>query len=124
MALQTNLPPVNIQDSAEATKLFFDTYGAQPLEYLATEVDAAVSFFEGRGFANEAAVISAAILLKQAKLDAVPVFKLLDQLKAFTGTQINLLVGEILNNNRPPTSTLGFKTGNITKETQIRNVSA
>ena len=124
MALQTNLPPANIQDSAEATKLFFDTYGEQPLEYLATEVDAAVAFFEGRGFASEAAVISAAILLKQAKLDAVPVFKLLDQLKSFSSTQINLLVGEILNNNRPPTSTLGFKTGNITKETQTRNIAA
>jgi hypothetical protein len=52
------------------------------------------------------------------------VFTLLDQLKKFNGMQINLLVGEILNNNRTNTSTLGFKTGEVVKLSQTRNIAA
>jgi hypothetical protein len=123
-AIKTNLPISNVQDSAESTKLFFDYYGQQPLEFLATEVNATTAFFETRGFDNDAAVVSAAVILKQAKIDEVNVFKLLDQLKTFTGTQINILVGEILNNNRTSTSTLGFKTGEVVKANQTRNIAA
>jgi hypothetical protein len=45
-------------------------------------------------------------------------------MKTLTGTQINILVGEILNNNRTITSTLGFKTSQVVKESQVRNISA
>jgi len=68
--------------------------------------------------------VSAAVILKQAKIDSVNVFTLLDQLKKFNGMQINLLVGEILNNNRTNTSTLGFKTGEVVKLSQTRNIAA
>ncbi len=122
--IKTNLPIPNVSDSAEATKLFFDTYGQQPLQFLATEVDAAIGFFESRGFDKDASTVSAAVLLKQAKLDGIPIFSLLDQMKTFNGTQINLLVGEILNNNRTVTSTLGFKTTDVVKQSQIRNIAA
>jgi hypothetical protein len=64
------------------------------------------------------------VILKQAKIDSVNVFTLLDQLKKFNGMQINLLVGEILNNNRTNTSTLGFKTGEVVKLSQTRNIAA
>jgi len=122
--IKTNLPIPNVSHSAEATKLFFDTYGQQPLEFLSAEVDAAIGFFESRGFDKDAGTVSAAVLLKQAKLDGIPIFKLLDQMKTLTGTQINILVGEILNNNRTITSTLGFKTSQVVKESQVRNISA
>jgi hypothetical protein len=122
--IKTNLPIPNVSDSAEATKLFFDTYGQQPLQFLAAEVDAAIGFFESRGFDKDASNVSAAVLLKQAKLDGIPIFKILDQMKTLNGTQINILVGEILNNNRTVTSTLGFKTTDIVKESQVRNISA
>ena len=51
---KTNLPAKQLTDSAAKTKLFFDTYGAAPLEFNATEVDATLGFFESRGFSKEA----------------------------------------------------------------------
>jgi hypothetical protein len=41
---KTNLPAVEINDSAARTKLFFDTYGQEALEFNATEVDATINF--------------------------------------------------------------------------------
>lgn len=107
--MATNLPAKTITDSAARTKLFFDTYGQQPLEFIATEVDAAVGFFTSRGFKDESAQSVAMVLLKQAKLENLNVFKILDDLKSLTETDISALVSEILNNNRPSTSTLGYR---------------
>ena len=53
--MATNLPTPDVQDSAEATKLFFNQYGIAPLEFSANEVSAAIGFFESRGFTAEAA---------------------------------------------------------------------
>ena len=121
--MATNLPSIQKEDSAAGTKLFFDSYGILPLEFNAVEVDATVAFFQKRGFADEAALTVSATILKQAKLDAVPVFQLLNSLEQFDSLQLSTLVGEILNNNRVPTSTLGFRT-NPVKPTQIRNILA
>lgn len=122
--MSTNLPPPLIEDSAAATKLFFDTYGQTPLEFSANEVEAAIGFFQSRGFDRDAAIVTAAAVLKQAKLDSTPVFKLLDTLKTFSGLQVSALVGEILNNNRPATSTLGFRVVNVEKNEVKRNIAA
>lgn len=119
----TNLPVKTDQTSDRASRLFFDSYGLAPLEFNATEVDAAVTFFRAQGFADEAATVVSATLLKQAKLDNIPIFQILDNLKTFDGLQLSLLIGEILNNNRVPTSTLGFKTERIVNN-QTRNVAA
>jgi hypothetical protein len=105
----TNLPPKRIDDSAAGTKLFFDSYGTQPLEFLASEVDAVEAFFTARGFSKQAALVSAGVILKQAKLDATPVFQILDTIANYQSGDLSLLVAEILNNNRSGTSTLGFK---------------
>ena len=122
--MSTSLPTQAKEDSAAATKLFFDTYGKNPLEFNATEVDAAVGFFASRGFDPDAATSTALVLLKQAKTDEIPVFKILDTLKTLTGIQLSALVGEILNNNRGPSSTLGFKVVSVEKQNQTRNIFA
>lgn len=119
-----SLPTTAIPDSATGTKLFFDNYGNQPLEFSANEVAASIAFFEARGFARDAAEITAQVLLKQAKLDAIPVFKILDTLKVLDGVQISALVAEILNNNRSSTSTLGYRTLTVDKQNQTRNILA
>lgn len=106
---QTNLPPTDIQDSAARTKLFFDTYGVDPISYNPAEVDAATAFFEKKGFDKEAAVTSAAVLLKQSKLENLPIYKILDDIRELEDLDLSGLVAEILNNNRSSTSTLGFK---------------
>lgn len=122
--MPVNIPIPPKEDSAAATKLFFDTYGQQPLEFNANEVSAAIGFFAAAGFDEDAATSTASVLLKQAKLDAVPVFKLLDTLKKLNGVQLSALVGEILNNNRGVSSTLGYRTVNVEKQNQTRNIFA
>lgn len=122
--MSTNLPPQPINDSAAATKLFFDLYGREPLQFVANEVEAAIGFFTSRGFALDAAVTTASTLIKQAKLDNVPVFALLDTLKSFDNAELNFLIAEILNNNRSATSTLGFRVIPVTKFNQVRNIAA
>lgn len=120
----SSLPQTNKTDSAAGTKLFFDTYGKEPLEFLANEVAAAIGFFESKGFDTDAATSVASILLKQAKLENIPVFQIIDTLKAFEGIEISAVVAEILNNNRPTTSTLGYKFVDVEKQNQIRNIAA
>jgi len=123
MVAQTNLPAKPVTDSAAKTKLFFDTYGTAPLEFNATEVDATIGFFESRGFSKEAAQTISMSILKQAKLENVNIFTILDDLKKIEGLELSGVVSEILNNNRPATSTLGYRkpSPDITKQ---RNVVA
>jgi hypothetical protein len=121
--MSNSLPLTTVTDSAQATKLFFDQYGISPLEFSANEVSAAVGFFESKGFSADAALTTASAILKQAKIDGTPVFKLLDTLKGFDSLQLSALVSEILNNNRKSTSTLGFRYLNIPKTEILRNIS-
>jgi len=120
----TNLPPVPIEDSAASTKLFFDVYGREPLQFNVNDAEAAIGFFTSRGFDSDAAITTASTLLTQAKLDEVPIFKLLDTLKGLTAVELNFLIAEILNNNRGATSTLGFRIQSVAKTNQVRNISA
>ncbi len=120
----TNLPIKTDNDSAAATKAFFDTYGNLQLEFTANEVSASIAFFQSRGFTDDASIVTAQVLLKQAKLDGVSVFKILDTLKSFDGIQISALVAEILNNNRDVTSVLGYKIVSVEKQNQTRNIFA
>lgn len=119
----TNLPPVEVQDSAEATKLFFDQYGIEPAVYSSNDVAAAIGFFESRGFGKEAAISTSSAILKQAKYDNVPVFKLIDTLNGLEDVQLSALIGEVLNNNRKVTSTLGYRYTSVTKTEILKSVA-
>jgi hypothetical protein len=123
--MRSNLPaPVSSTDSGTKTKLFFDEYGQSPLEFNANDVEAAVGFFQSKGFDRDAAEITAAVLLRQAKLESMPVFKIIDQLKTMDGVKLSALVGEILNNNRPSSSSLGFKMADSNDTFKTRNIGA
>ena len=119
---KTNLPYTVPNDSAAGTKLYFDQYGQVPLEFAGSEVDAVIGFIKSKGFGDQAAQTTGMVLLKQAKIDNMQVFKLLDTLKNFEGLQLSTLVGEILNNNRSNSSTLGFKVVSVDKYNQTRNI--
>lgn len=107
--VQTNLPEKVLQDSGARTKLFFDSYGKEPLSYKVPDIDAAINFFRKKGFSDPATQLSAVVLLKQAKLENIPINQILDTLGALDELQVSALVGEILNNHRPSTSTLGYR---------------
>ena len=49
------------------------------------------------------------ILIKAPPEAVKYIFSILDDLKKLEGLEISGLVSEILNNNRPPTSTLGYR---------------
>jgi hypothetical protein len=117
-----NLPSITKTDSAASTKLFFDTYGQRPLEFGANEVTASIAFFSEKGFSEEAAVTTAMTILRQAKIDGVQVFEILDTLKELNGTQLSAVVAQILNKYRPNTSTLGYRSVNVVKINQTRNI--
>ena len=123
--MRTNLPPIESNaDSAAKTKLFFDEYGQSPLEFAANDVEATIGFFMANGFDRDAAEITAAVVLRQAKFENMPVFQLLDQLKVMDGVKLSALVGEILNNNRPSSSALGYKAANSDDQFKTRNIAA
>lgn len=121
--MATNLPNKTVEDSAAGTKLFFDTYGQQPLEFNTNDINTAVAFFTSKGFDSDAALSVAVVLLKQAKLDNIPIYEILETLKGFDSLQVSSLVGEILNNNRNNISTLGFRTTPVVPN-QARNIAA
>lgn len=121
--MTTNLPAEIIEDGAAATKLYFERYGEQALEFPANDVTLAVSFFEKAGFDSDAASTVAMVLLRQAKIDGDPIAQILDSLTSFPLVALSQIVGEILNNNRVPTSILGFRTTDV-KPNQIRNIAA
>lgn len=123
--MRTNLPPIETgADSAAKTKLFFDEYGQSPLEFSANDVESAIGFFMSNGFDRDAAEITAAVVLRQAKLENIAVFQLIDQLKTLDGVKLSAMVAEILNNNRPSSSALGYKAANSDDQFKIRNIAA
>ena len=67
---------------------------------------------------------TAMTILRQAKIDGVQVFEILDTLKDLNGTQLSAVVAQILNKYRPNTSSLGFRALNVIKINQTRNIFA
>ena len=121
--MATNLPAFEISDSAAGTKLYFDSYGEAGLEFAANDVTAAVGFFKAAGYGQDAAATVAMTLLRQAKIDATPITQILDTLTGLKSQQLSQLVSEILNNNRVPTSILGYRTADV-RPNQTRNIAA
>ncbi len=121
--MATNLPNREIEDNAAGTILYFDSYGEAPLEFVAVDVDSTIAFFKSSGFDDDAAQVTSMTLLRQAKLDGTPISQILDTLKGFNRNQLSQLVGEILNNNRVATSTLGFRVADVLPN-QTRQIAA
>jgi len=119
----SNLPNEKFTDSNQFVKEFFDRYYTKSLEFPANEVDAVVAFFKKRGFEDTSANSVATVLLQQAKIDGVKVFKLLDTLDGLEEVRLSSLVTEILNYSRTKTSTLGYRVGQTTNLIEARNIA-
>ena len=100
----------------------FDQYFTSSQNFPSNEVDAVVGFFENRGFEKVAAVSTATTLLSQARLDNVKVFELLDTLKGLESVQLSAVVAQVINYNRPSTSTIGIRRDNQKNLTENRNI--
>jgi len=118
----SNLPKQTDTDSSDKVKRFFDRYFVEEISFAANDVDSVVGFFEKRGFDNTSATSTAVILLQQAKLDNVKIYKLLDTLRGLTDVQLSAIVAEVLNYNRDKTSTLGYRVTPERNTTEARNI--
>ena len=94
------------------------------LEFNASEYDAVVGFFEGKDYDRQAAESLAYIILRQAKIDNVPVFEILQSLSKVAPVTLSQLVTEILNSNRYKTSVLGLRNERTTLDHITRNIKA
>ena len=110
----------------QATIQFLSGIGDDKVELNAAEYDAAIAFFEERDYDRQASESIAYVLMRQAKIDDVSVFKILDTLNARSTDPITLnnLVGEILNLNRFKTSILGYKSAGPENTLAKRNIKA
>lgn len=120
----TNLPLPITNDSAAATKRYFEQYGQDLYQFSPNDLQTAVSFFKKRGFGDDASLSTGVSILKQAKFENRPVFSLIDTLEGFTDLQLSAIVAEILNNFRKPISILGYRSGNVSKLEAERNIAA
>jgi hypothetical protein len=103
-------------------KKFFDNYFTKELSFPSSQVDAVIAFFEKRGFEQTSAASVAAVLLKQAKLDNIPVFQLLESLGNLDQLKLNKIVLEVINANSPRTRELGVKTNTVYNTNESRNI--
>jgi len=118
----SNLPVDQNVDSSQGVRLFFNNYFNAPITFPAGEIDAVVGFFKKRGFDDVASNSTAIVLLQQAKIDNVDVFKLIDTLKGLTEIQLSSVVAEVLNYNRQKNSTLGYRQTDTSELLEKRNV--
>jgi hypothetical protein len=120
----TSLPSTNAAEGSDKkVTQFFDKYYTKSLSFPTNDVNAVLGYFEKRGFSNEAAKAVSTVLLSQAKLDEIPVFKLLDTLQGLDELKLSNVVAEILNYNRDRTSSIGYSTlSTLTDKTERRNI--
>jgi hypothetical protein len=118
----SNLPKQSSTDSSDRVKKFFNRYFTEEISFAANDVDSVVGFFEKRGFDKISATSTAVILLQQAKLDNVKIFKLLDTLRGLNDVQLSAVVTEVLNYNRDKISTLGYRITPEQNTTEARNI--
>ena len=110
----SNLPLQDKSTDAEhLTKKFFQTYYQEGITISGEILDATIAFFQSRGFSDSAAQSIATVLISQAKIDKINVFKLLDTLKGLNEVQLSRVVREILNYNRLRISVLGDRIENL-----------
>lgn len=109
-------------DSAGEVKEFFNKYFSKKISVTSNQVDSVVGFFQKRGFDTNSATAVATVLLQQAKIDNVNVFKLLDTLEGLNEVSISNLVATILNSNRSSVSNIGYKIANTAVTSEKRNI--
>ena len=119
---QSNLPQKDKDSIAKTQEKLVDTDYKTKFEFSANDYDATVGFFVKRGFSRQSAEDTAYIILQQAKIDSVPVGKILDELTYSNPAKLSELVSTILNANRYKSSRLGVRNTKTIKDVVSRNI--
>lgn len=117
--------PTNLgvkKDDPQSLVDYLAGFNGDRYQFAAGEYDAVEGFFLNKGFSQINSQSLAYILLRQARIDNVPVFQLLDSLNKTTVLELNELLAEIINLNRFKTSVLGFKQERSTLNQVQRNI--
>jgi hypothetical protein len=121
--MAANLPTQTIKKASDReVRQFFDNYFTKKVSYPTNEVNAVVGFFKKRGFGEEAAIAVSGVLLQQAKIDDVKIFKVLDTLEGLDQLKLSAVVAEVMNYNRSKTSSVGFKREDTQDKLERRNI--
>tara|TARA_B100000424_G_scaffold104906_1_gene79036 strand:- start:1918 stop:2295 length:378 start_codon:yes stop_codon:yes gene_type:complete len=118
----SNLPKKDKDSIAKTQEKLVDTDYKTKFEFSANDYDATVGFFVKRGFSRQSAEDTAYIILQQAKIDSVPVGKILDELTYSNPAKLSELVSTILNANRYKSSRLGVRNTKTIKDVVSRNI--
>lgn len=106
--IYNNLPPQEAQQSSsDLTLKVFDQYYEDTIELNNNDLIAMKGYFTKRGFDDVAAENTAITVLKQAKVDGINPFEVMDTLDGLSDVELNVLLSEILNFNRFKTSAIG-----------------
>jgi len=101
---------------------YLSGFNGDRISFSAGEYDAVKGFFENKGFDKDASESIAYIILKQSRVDNVPVFKILDSFSQSSVLEINEIIAEIMNLNRFKSSVLGFKSDRQSTSLVQRNI--
>ena len=88
----------------------------------ANEYTALVGYFTKRNFDRSSAEEISSILIAQAQSQDIPTFQLIDTLKGLTDVQLSEVITQVLNLNRPKSSTIGFVSNTKPNAFEARNI--
>jgi len=97
------------QNSADTTLDFFNNYNKAQVNLKSSDVDAFVDILTRKGMQEETAKTTTRIILQQCSIDGIDPMTVYEELRQSTRMELTETVGEILNVNRPKSSTLGTK---------------
>ena len=120
----TNLPQKEKDKLEKTIEALSSTQYIEPFQFNANDYDTTVSFFVKRGFDRQPAEETAYVILRQAKVDSVPVTQILDILTSADPVQLNELLTVVLNTNRYKSSRLGVRNNRTSREIISRNIRA
>jgi hypothetical protein len=120
----TNLPQKEKDKLEKTIEALSNTQYIEPFQFNANDYDTTVSFFVKRGFDRQPAEETAYVILRQAKVDSVPVTQILDILTQADPVQLNELLTVVLNTNRYKSSRLGVRNNRTSREIISRNIRA
>jgi len=103
----SNLPPKPTETKDEKIIRYFDNYYVIPIDLDVNDVEVMRGFFESKNFDRSSAESITYLILKTAKQSNYKTEEILDALNAYTSSQLNEFLLNILNFNRIKTSTLG-----------------
>ena len=122
--ITTNLPiePIQSIDNSKKTLRIFGDYFDKTVTIDSAEYDSIIAFFTGKDYDKESAETIAYVIARQAKIDGVSGFKVLDQLSNSNPQELSDIVAEILNLYRFKSSLIGKKETNPTPDVISRNI--